>query len=148
MTQHTQQSPSPATIIFSASSSKFTFYGRSNRGRISIFFLLSCVSAIWKDFRSGRNGWVSPENGTGVPAEAGSRRSPSRTNGIALLSAGCSMTHGKYLGCLRCLFGGQVYIAQRFATQLIQAKKPRISQAAKLKLALSDRQKKILKKEN
>lgn len=51
----------------------------------------------------------------------GQGAAPVRTNGIALLSAGCSMTHGKYLGCLRCLFGGQVYIAQRFATQLIQA---------------------------
>lgn len=52
------------------------------------------------------------------------------------------MTHGKCLGCLSPLFGGQVYIAQGFATQLIQAKKSRISQAAKLKLTLTDRQKK------
>jgi len=52
------------------------------------------------------------------------------------------MTHGKCFGCLRPLFGGQVYIAQRFATQLIQAKKPRISQAIKHKLTLTDRPKK------
>lgn len=52
------------------------------------------------------------------------------------------MTHGKCFGCLRPLFGGQVYIAQRFATELIQAKKPRISQAIKHKLTLTDRPKK------
>lgn len=55
------------------------------------------------------------------------------------------MTHGKCFGCLRPLFGGQVYIAQRFATQLIQAKKPRISQAIKHKLTLTDRPKKKAK---
>jgi len=74
------------------------------------------------------------------------RIAPVCTNGIALLSAGCSMTHGKCLGCHRPLLGGQVYIAQRFATQLIQAKKPRISQAAELKLTLTDRKKKKSKK--
>lgn len=51
------------------------------------------------------------------------------------------MTHGKYFGVLRPLFGGQVYIAQRFVTQLMQAKKPRISQAAELKPTLTDREK-------
>lgn len=71
---------------------------------------------------------------------------PVHTDGIALLSGGCSMTHGKCLGCLRPLFGGQVHIAQRFAIQLIPEKKPRISQAAKLKLTLTDRPKKKKKK--
>lgn len=55
--------------------------------------------------------------------KAGSLPSPLQTDGIALLSGGCSMTHGKCLGCLRPLFGGQVYIAERFAIQLIPEKK-------------------------
>lgn len=79
--------------------------------------------------------------------KAGSLPSPLQTDGIALLSGGCSMTHGKCLGCLRPLFGGQVYIAERFAIQLIPEKKPRISQAAKLTLTLTDRPKKKKKKE-
>lgn len=72
----------------------------------------------------------------------GHRVTPVRPSRIVLLSGGYSMTHGKCFGCLKPLFGGQVHIAQRFATQLIQAKKPRISQAVKLKLTLTDRPKK------
>lgn len=143
MTQHFQQLLNPVMIIFfsSVNSFKFTFYGRINRNRISIssyfyvFLLFEKISETEEmDGLALRVGWE-------VPEEAGSLHSPSphKWNSTAIWW----LLHDswKILWLSRPLFGGQVYIAQRFVTQLMQVKKPRISQAAELKPTLTDREK-------